>query len=107
MRHKRSDLLSPNRGDIGKEGMDETASELSERIPVEEQKGSRTVKPAKLSQHFQQRQRLFLEAFPFFAARFVTFRIRAVLSAPSFTESAVEVGDRCPVPVFEKTGSAL
>ena len=38
-------------------------------------------------------QRLFLEDLPFLLTRRVTFRIRAVLSALSFAESSVEVGD--------------
>jgi hypothetical protein len=86
--------------------MGKTSAKLGKGIAVEKEKRSRSMKPSKMLENLQDGQRIFLERFPLFPARLVTFRISAVLSTSSFAESAVEVGDRCPVPVFEKTGSA-
>ena len=52
------------------------------------------MKTPKFGKELEKSQRLFWERFLLFAAHFVTFRIRSVLSALSFTESAVEVGER-------------
>ena len=45
--------------------------------------------------------------FPFLRNRRVSFRINASLRAPSFSESAIDLGDKCPIPVLEKLGAAL
>ena len=56
---------------------------------------------------FQQGQRGRAALFPFLRNRRVSFRVNASLRTASFAESVMDLGDRCPVPVLEKVGSAL
>lgn len=56
---------------------------------------------------FQQRQLGRPAFFPVLCNRRVSFRVRAALRAASLAESVVDLGDRCPIPVLEKLGSAL
>src|ERR1035441_7088829 len=101
------ELLFSYSHDISEEGIAETAPQFGESVSVEEEKRSPAGKLLQMLDDFKKGQRLFLEVFPFLLTRRVTFRIRAVLSTLSLAESSVEVGDSRPVPVFEKTGSAL
>jgi len=104
---ERSKLLFSHSRDIGKEGITETASQFSEGISVEKEKRGLSVEFLQMPNDLKKGQSFFLETFPFLLTRRVTFRIRAVLSTLSLAESSVEVGDSLPIPVFEKTGSAL
>ena len=56
---------------------------------------------------FEQRQALRAGLFQEPADFFVSFRIKAVLSASSFARSSVEAEDRLPTPVLDKRGSGL
>ena len=56
---------------------------------------------------FPKRQGLDVGAFPVIADSVVSFRAISKLSFSSFARSSVEAGDKLPVPVFDKSGSAL
>ena len=106
MSNKRSNLLFSLAHDVCEKSIAERAPQFGEGVSVEEEKGSLAVEPLQMLGNLEKGQRFFLEVFPLFLTRRVTFRIRAVLSTLSLAESSVEVGDSLPVPVFEKTGSA-
>ena len=55
----------------------------------------------------EKRQCLLARCFPFAPDFFVSFFIKAVLSASSFARCAVEADDKLPVPVLDKSGSGL
>ena len=58
-------------------------------------------------QRFAQRQRLRAERFPALPDLRMSFRVMAKLSFSSFARSLIEAGDKLPVPVLDKSGSAL
>jgi len=58
-------------------------------------------------QRFAERQDLRAERFPALADLRMSFRVMAKLSFSSFARSLVEAGDKLPVTVFDKSGSAL
>lgn len=56
---------------------------------------------------FSEREDLALLFFRLAAARFLSLSIKAVLRASSCARSSVEAGDKLPVPVLDKSGSAF
>jgi len=58
-------------------------------------------------QRFSKRQGLGVGTFPAFSDPVMSFRVISKLSFSSFARSSVEAGDKLPVPVFDKSGSAL
>ena len=56
---------------------------------------------------FAERQDLKVERFPALPDLRMSFGVMAKLSFSSFARSSVEAGDKLPVPVFDKSGSAL
>ena len=58
-------------------------------------------------QCFPKRQGLGVGPFPAFSDPVMSFRVMSKLSFSSFARSSVEAGDKLPVPVFDKSGSAL
>ena len=80
---------------------------FGKRIAIEEKKGRGAVHAAEEAKRLLQSHSLFSAFFPADCARLVSFRIKPVLRVTSFTRSLVEADDRLPVPVVEKSGSAL
>ena len=75
-------------------------------LPLKKRKGRGDDRFEKL-EGLEQRQIGEADFFPLCCNRRVSFRVRASLRAASFAESSIDLGDKCPVPVFEKLGSAL
>lgn len=93
--------------EFGKSRGDELASHVGEGVAVkEEERGAAMTVPQKLY-HFFEGENLALLFFPLAAARCLSLAIKAVLRASSCARASVEVDDKLPTPVFEKSGSGL
>lgn len=93
--------------EVGKQRVGQGTSDFRESVAVIEKKGCPPVTGLKKLKYFQQCQAGRAALFPLFSNRLMSFRVNASLRAASFTESIMDLGDRCPVPVLEKVGSAL
>ena len=93
--------------EVGKQRRGQRTADFRKRVAVEEKKRRPPVAGFEKSKRLQQTQLGRAAAFPFFFNRLVSFRVKASLRTASFAESAIDLGDRCPTPVFEKEGSAL
>ena len=58
-------------------------------------------------EQFAEGELTFSAGFPLALARSNSLRVKAVLRSSSLARSSVDVGDRLPVPVFDKSGSGL
>lgn len=92
---------------VGEERDRERTADFSERVAVEEEERGAAMAGSEEPERFEQGQFGDSFLFPLCCDRCVSFRVNASLRAASFAESSIDLGDRCPVPVFEKLGSAL
>ncbi len=58
-------------------------------------------------QGFAKGQDLGVDGFPALSDSLMSFGVISELSFSSFAGSSIEAGDKLPVPVFDKSGSAL
>ena len=93
--------------EISKQRRSQRTTDFRKRVAVKEKKWRPAVAGFEKLKRFQQAQLGRAAAFPFFFNRRVSFRVNASLRTASFAESVIDLGDRCPTPVFEKEGSAL
>ena len=100
-------FFEPGQRHVGKNGIGQGASDFGKSISVEEEKRSPPVAGSEQVKRRRERQFLLAGFFPLRRNRSVSFRVNSRLRTPSLAESAVDRGDRCPTPVFEKVGSAL
>jgi hypothetical protein len=92
---------------VGEQCGGQRTADFRKRVAVKEEKWRPPVAGFEKLKRLQQTQLGRAAAFPFFFNRRVSFRVKASLRAASFAESAIDLGDRCPTPVFEKVGPAL
>jgi hypothetical protein len=105
--HRRCNLLFPHVRQIIEKGIGQRPPYFRKSVTIEEQEWRPPVAGLEKLDRLLQRQLLRSDFFPVSRNRFVSFSPKARLRSASRAESSVDLGDRYPVPVFEKVGSAL
>ena len=87
--------------------LDQRPADFRKRVAVKDRKRCAAVAGLQEAERRTKRQFASSDFLPLCCERSVNFRASSMLRSASRAESAVDRGDRCPVPVFEKVGSAL
>ena len=88
-------------------GVNDAPGNFAESVAVEKEERSRAMKLEEEIQGIAERQLSGTVLFPSLADSLISFRVMSVESFSSIARSSVEAGDKLPVPVFDKSGSAL
>ncbi len=107
MRGNRCSFTAAGQREFYKNCVNNSAGDFAKSISVEEEKWSGTVTLQKKVQRFAERQGLGVDGFPALPDSLKSFGVISELSFSSFARSSIEAGDKLPVPVFDKSGSAL
>ena len=107
MGRRRHHLTAARGGEFRKDEVDHRATDIGERIAVEEQKRRAAVALPQEIYGFGEGVDFGLAASPVGFERRIALRILAMLRASSCTRSSIEADDKLPTPVFEKSGAGL
>jgi hypothetical protein len=107
MRPQRSRLPPSPQWKLDEDGVNDAPGDFAERISVEEKERSGAMTFQKEVERFAERQFSRSALVPSLSDALMSFRVISVESFSSMARSAVEAGDKLPVPVFDKSGSAL
>ena len=107
MGDRRHDFTAAARGQIGEKSCDYLAGNIGKSIAVEEKERRAAMALPQKLYRFGEREDLGLFLDPFCSTRLLSLSIKAVLRTSSLARSSIEVDDKLPTPVFEKSGSGL
>jgi len=107
MSGKRGRFPPSGQGKLHKHCVYDPAGNFAKRVSIKEKERRGAMALKQKVQRFAEGQDLGVGGFPALSDPLMSFGVISKLSFSSFTRSSVEVGDKLPVPVFDKSGSAL